>query len=257
MKKAALFAAFAVLIPSLCAAQETLVRFQPEPDFEAIVSKSIQAVQPQDAFSAAPECRIVDARFIKAPTIDEAEKMLKPCADALSSRYGSTVLATHGTPVVQDGFSAQVEMLKLEVPAGTPATSPLMRDLNRGLSLRNGRILGHRAFIEREADKKVDVAAAGLEGAQSAIDRCILPMVVRKIESGDDFIKYYGGCLRKASDLRVVDMKPWPGHKLGVVIMTDGGRVVAQSMTGPVSVVAANGPVKIDLVAYTPFVERP
>lgn len=258
MKQAALFAAFAVLIPAFAAAQEPLVRFQPEPDFDAVVSRAVQAAQPQDAFAGVAECRVVDARFFAPVSLEAARKMLQPCMAALSLKYGAQLEAALGTPAVQDRFNAQVEMLMLRVPASASITSPLMRDLNRALALRANRILGHRAAIERVDDKRVEALDASAAGpAQDAIDSCMLPDVVRRVESGADFIKYYGGCLRRARALRVVDMKPWPGHQLGVVLLTEGDHVAAQSLTGSVRVSSAKGPVEVELVAYTQTVYRP
>lgn len=248
MKKLVFLAASALLIPALSRAQDVLVRTQPEPDFEAVVSRTLQAMAPQDAFSQAAECRVVDAKFFAPVSLDDAQKMLAPCMNALSSHYGMSVQAKSGTPNVEGEMSVQVEELLLKVPASAPVTSPLLRDLNHGLSLRGNRILGQKALVDRGADERTQSAASE---AQDALDHCMLPQVLRRIDSGDDFIKYYGGCLRHDDALRVVALQSWPGHQLGVIVLTQGGDVVAEGMTGPVQVTGENGPVKVDLVAYT------
>lgn len=87
--------------------------------------------------------------------------------------------------------------------------------------------------------------------AQDALDACLIPTIVRKIESGADFIRHYGGCLAQQRSLRVVEMRQSPAQKLGVILLSQAERPVVARLTGPVKVVAENGPVEIQLVAYS------
>lgn len=240
--------------PALALSQE-LVRFQPEPDFDLAVNHALQAAKPNDAFQAASECGVIDARYVAPVPIEKAEKILGDCLSALATRYGGAdLLAKRGTVTRDEGFTAQVEVLMILVPKSVGAATPLMRDLNHALAQRQGRILGHRAVIERADDRKVSMMSST---PQNALDNCMLPSVVRKIESGADFIKYYGSCLRQARSLRVVDMRQSPAHRLGVILLTEADRAVAETLTGPVKVAAANGPVEVQLLAYTNPVHLP
>lgn len=93
--------------------------------------------------------------------------------------------------------------------------------------------------------------------AQSALDRCILPMVVRKVESGADFIRYYGGCLNRAPELKIKALKQSPGHRLGVLVLSAAEKPALDRLNGSVSVNTETGPVKVLLMAYSETVYLP
>ena len=138
-------------------------------------------------------------------------------------------------------MNAQVEVLMLQVPQGTGATAPVMKDLNKAIADRGGKLLGHPAVV---------VAAERLT-PQEALNECILPMVVREISNGDDFIKAYGVCLRKVPEFGIVEMQQWPNKPLGVILLTKADKPMAESLTTSVQVSSADGPVKVELVAYS------
>lgn len=236
-----------LLIPSLAFSQN-VVAFLPEPDFELSIGRAIASVKPADAFASSAECAVVDARFIQPVPIEQAEKLLGPCLSALSARYGADLAARRGTLAREGAMSTQVQVLKIIVPQSISQASPVMRDLNESLKTRNNRLLGHAAIVERAADRTVN--AMNTAPAQKALDDCMIPTVVRKIESGADFIKYYGSCLAQAARLRIVDMRQSEAHKLGVVLVSGAERPVVAALTGPVSVIAANGMVQVQLLAY-------
>lgn len=244
----------ALLLPTFAFSQDVPVSFQPEPDFELGVSKAIAAVKPADAFDAASECRVVDARFVKPVAIEQAEKMLAECLTALSTKYSVDLTARRGTVTREDSFTAQVQVLMIMVPKSIAASSPLMRDLNHGLAARQNRLFGHKAVIERSDDRTVSILNAP---AQEALDGCLMPTVLRKIESGADFIKHYGSCLRQSSRLGIKDLRQSPAHQYAVIVLSGAERPVVAALTGPVKVLGSNGQVEIQLLAYSEPVYLP
>ncbi len=239
--KRQIIAAAALLISVAACAQESPVRFQPEPDFDSAIGREIAMVKPHDAFEGVSACRVVDAQFFQPVAMAEARKMLAPCVKAVSATYGTRVTVQEGTVAPQAGrMSAQVEVLMLQVPAGTGVESSVMKDLNRAVSLRGGRLLGH----------PVVVVPAERKTPQQALNECVLPMVVRDVANGDDFIRYYGGCLRRVAEFGIVEMQQSPSTPLGVMLLTRGDQPTIQSLTTSVQVPSQNGPVKVELIAY-------
>lgn len=223
------------------AAQESPMRYMPEPDFDGMISRAVEGVKPHDAFSGVAACQVADAKFLKPVSLDEARQMLQPCLSAISASYGKPVSVKTGTLSQEGRVNAQVEVLMLQVPTGTGAMTPVMKDLNKAISDRGGKLLGHPAVV----------VAAERTTPQEALNECILPMVVREISSGADFIKAYGVCLRKIPEFGIVEMQQWPNKPLGVILLTKADKPVAESLTTSVQVSSAEGPVKVELVAYT------
>jgi hypothetical protein len=233
-----------LIVTSFASAQEApTFRFQPEPDFGGTIVRAVEGIKPMDAFSGVEACKIIDVKFIKAPTLEEAVKLMAPCLDSVSATYGVKVTIRQGTPATPENeMGVQVQMLLLEVPQGTTITSPVMKDLNRALSARKSRLFGHQTMVVR-AEPQIT--------AQKALDVCILPTVVRQIQSGADFIKFYGTCLKKTAEFQITDMQPWPGKRLGVIVTTKAPKLVQDRLTTPVMVDGAEGPVVVELVAYS------
>lgn len=250
MKQALALAA--LLIPSFAFSQEVVFTILPtDAEFTAGIERTVASFKPADAFSAAAECGVVDARFLKPVPIEQAERMLGECLAAVATKYGGADLAARrGTVTREEAFTAQVEVLMIMIPKSVGQGTALYRDLSHGLASRQGRLLGHKAVLERADDRTVQALNKGTP-AQDALDGCLMPTVLRKIESGEDFIKHYGGCLRGAKSLRLVDIRQSPAHKLGVIVLSEAEGSVVSAMTGPVKVVAANGPVEVQLVAYS------
>lgn len=239
MNRRASLAAAALFLA--CAASAQQFHYQPEPDFQSGAEQVVRSFMPKDAFAGVSACAVVDARFIAKVSLPDAQKMLVPCLQAVSAAYQTKVTVKEGTLTPTDRMSAQVEVLLLQVPQGTGVQSPVMRDLNKALSMRRGQLLGHPAAVVVEERKT----------PQEALDSCVLPMVVRSIENGADFIKAYGGCLRKTPEFGIVEMQPWPNRPRGVILLIKGDKPVADSLTTTVEVDSADGKVKVDLVAYT------
>ncbi len=253
MKKLSPLAAAVLLIPALSfAQQEPVYHFQPEPDFNQALNGAMLPLQPKDAFLGLPACSAVDAKTLRAWTLPEAVNVLAPCLSAVSARYALSLTADRGVVgTLSNGRGA----LGIVLSAGTTTLigNSMVRDLNYAISQRGGKLLGFTAVVRRAGDPAPAVPSL----AQDAIDRCMLPMVVRKIETGADFIQYYGGCLRRAPELKVLDLKPWSGHQLGVMVLTGDEASIAESLDGIVTVNGDKGPVRVDVVAYPKTVYQP
>jgi hypothetical protein len=162
----------------------------------------------------------------------------------------------------EGGFSVQVEGLALWVPENVAVTDSLMKDLHFAIEHRQGRILGHMVMIRRGEAPSTTKSVKALgetnkSAVQSAVDQCFQPMSLRRIDTAEDFILYYGRCITEAKNLKVREMHPAPGHPMSVALLSMGDTPTVRSMNGPVTVVAANGPVTVSVMAYPETVYLP
>ena len=149
MKKTALSAVvFAAVLLSPPARAEEGMRYMPEPAFNSIVNGALRDFEPRDAFAGVEECRIVDAKTIRAFELDEAVAAIRPCLAAVARRYAEGLSAKVGVVSAAAGGRQRVMGILIE-PAGAAISIFLVRDLNRSLSLRDGKLLGHPARLSR------------------------------------------------------------------------------------------------------------
>lgn len=246
--------AFVAAFTTAASAQNLPIRYQPEPDFETILHTAVAPMKGKDAFAGLAECSVLDAKTFAPVTVAQAHQMIAPCVKGVGQRYGAELTLERLAASAEGEVSVQVEGLAIYVPAAVAVTSPLMRDLQRGLDARQGRVLGHPVTIRRgpapSADKpaKASLEKTGL--VQAALDRCLQPMVLRRIDSSEDFILYYGRCLADAKELKIREMRPAAGRAMGITLLSLAEEPVVRGLNGPVSVVAANGPVTLTVVAY-------
>lgn len=249
----AVIAAAALAVPA--AAEESLVSYQPEPDFDLFVGREISRFQAQDAFAGIAACRIVDSRHIRPLTLAEAEAALKPCLQEVSQRYaavvtaeidvvGVTLLPQVGTPPAVMGIALRT---------GAALGSPLLRDLEHALSLRQGSLLGHPAAIRRSAE----TAPAPRSVVQDALDSCPIAAVVRRIASSEDFIRAYGSCITRDSELKVREIHPAEGRGLAVFLVSAADRPTLESLNGLVAVNGGRGLVSVRILASSGAVSLP
>lgn len=231
-----------------CAAAQQF-RILPYPDsLSETVNDTLRQFKPVDAFAASAACAIVDARLARRPTVNEAKELLAPCLYELGERYGFHVRCDNAAAAPESGLSTQVEGLLLRIPAYVPMTHPLVRDLHNALSRRNGRLFGLPAVIRRDG--------GSVSAVQAALDSCALPTVLRRIETGADFLNVYGGCLRSHKALKIRDAKPAPGQRLGVVLASAADDDVLRALNGSVAIPSEDGPVEILIIAYPHRPER-
>lgn len=210
-------------------------RYMPEPAFNSIVNRTIELIEPQDAFAAIAACRVIDTPTFRQLALTEAVKALKPCLDGVSASYGVRVSVKQAAPA---------GLLVIETNGATIA-APVTRDLNFALNLRNGKLLGHPARISRAESLS---QPAGV--VQQALRRCLLPMVVRKIETSEYFIQHYGRCITGDAALKVSEIRPAAGHPMAVTLLSDGSTAEVQALNGAVTVNAGAGPVTVMVTAY-------
>jgi len=102
--------------------------------------------QALDVLASLPACAMVDAVYFRALTADEAAASLKPCAQALSQRYGVQVLVER-RPVSVDGVGA-VPGILLRVRGDGPAAVLALRDLGTSVrDLRRAKLMGAPAGV--------------------------------------------------------------------------------------------------------------
>ncbi len=100
-----------------------------------------------DIFLNFSECRIVDAKFKKQPTILESIELLSGCMKQMSRQYKSQVKATHAAlPVGPQGGSPW--SIKLVVSENLPVGNMLLSDLSYSLEKRNHQLFGYPATLD-------------------------------------------------------------------------------------------------------------
>jgi hypothetical protein len=103
--------------------------------------------RPQDAFAGLPACSGVDAQTVQTYSLDEAVDALKPCADALSQRYGLPVTVEAGSVGV-DGCRSTASGILFRVPATIDPSSHILMDLSYSIrEARHSELLGLPAGI--------------------------------------------------------------------------------------------------------------
>lgn len=243
MKKLIPFAAIAaILIPALSLAGQSENAYQSENDFNSTIDFSIGLYLPTDAFAGLEECSIVDAKTIRAFNLIEAAQIIKPCLASVSRRYN----------VKTEIAAAAVAGIEIKTGAAGFGT-PIYKDLTHALSLRGGKLLGHPARVLNKS--QIDADSRSI--VQNSLDRCLLPMVIRPVQSSEDFIRIYGGCIIQDSSLKVKEIRPARGHRLAVTILTDVETPAIESFNGVISVTGDNGPVQIMVMAYAQNLNLP
>lgn len=252
----------AILALSAAANAQQVVRFQPEPDFNLMVREVAAPMAAKDAFAGLQECGVVDAKTFRPVTVAQAEQMIAPCLKAVGTRYAQSVTLERIAASNDGVFSVQVEGIAIYIPSEIAVTDALYKDLQYGIQKRNGRILGHPVLLRRGAapDRNKDVKAlaeAPKSLVQNAIDGCMQPMVLRKVETAEDFILYYGRCITQDKSLKVRELRAAPNHPMSVTLLSLADGPTVQSLNGAVTVLAENGPVTVKVLAYPQTVYLP
>lgn len=183
-------------------------------------------VAPKDVFSDVPECGVVDALPFRPYTLPEAVALLEPCLKAFSALYDVEL-------------SAKAEMDRgILIEARRVYGTPVLKDLDRSLNIRDQRLMGFPVLVRSRSV------------VQDALDRCFLPMVIREIESSEDFLSFYGGCIKQDAGLQVLSIGPAAGRNFAVALVSSAKSPVLEGLNGDVVINAGGGPVKIAVLAY-------
>jgi len=217
--------------------------------FEIALDPAIMAFAAQDAFAGVGECGILDIKSLRPFTLEEASDLIAPCLTAVGRRLPASL-------VIQAGFLSSAQAGKpaatgLIIKSDLVAGSKAHRDLMAGLSRRENLLLGHpvRVLTRGEA------APASVSAVQAALSQCILPTVVREIQTGEDFVKIYGRCLTHNEDLKITEIRA--GQGLTVNLKTEHSTSGVDSLNGFVTVNAGKGPVSVMIVAYPAKLDLP
>ncbi len=210
--------------------------------FETNVADSLHPFVAEDAFTDMPPCGVLDIVTVRPFNLDEAADLVKPCMDAVAKKYTAKVVAEVGfLSAPQNGQPGKAGLLiKTDMTPGSKSH----RDLVAALSRRQNRLLGHLTKVLT----KDELAPAAISTLQKTIDGCMLPTVVRDVRSGDDFVKIYGKCLTRNTELKIKEIRPAEG--LAITIKTDATSAQVEAYNGFVIVNAGKGAVQVMIVAY-------
>ena len=210
--------------------------------FESQVVDSLHPFVAEDAFADVGACGVLDIKTIRPFNLDEASDLIKPCMDAVAKKYSAKAVTEAGfLSAPQSGQPGKTGLLiKTDMTAGSKAH----RDLVAALGRRQNRLLGHMTKVMT----KDEVQPSSISTLQKAIDSCMLLTVVRDVRSGEDFVKIYGKCLTRNSELKIKEIRAAEG--LAVTVKTDATGAQVESYNGFVTVNAGKGPVQVMVVAY-------
>lgn len=219
--------------------------FQTDMVFASAVNEAVTRYEAKDVLRETPECAFLDYKYFRQFDLIEAVTMLQPCMEGVSRRSGMNLKAEAG--MVRPASEEAGPVMGVVIKTGeAPIASQGMRNLSYSLKQRNWELLGHPVLVRRASDEE----AAKKSAAQESLDSCLLTTVLRKIESGADFIRAYGRCITSDANLKVKELRPAPGRELGVLALSSASEVVVAALNGTVSVNAENGLVTVLIIAY-------
>lgn len=207
----------------------------------------------RDVFKEVEACHTADVKFIKRPSMEEALKMLGPCVEALSQRYGLSVRAERRRaggipdPTFADGIAIVIE--------GEASTNRAAEEVELTLRKRQERLLTYRAEV-------IDSIRLRTSSLQSVVDACVQRVSVGKPENGivlrsappvrdaADFVEVYRGCLEGAREMKIAGL--YDGKVRGrnrVMLISNADRTATEAMNGKVTVAGEQGPLEIEVRA--------
>lgn len=98
--------------------------------------------EPKDAFAGLDACTIVDAVFVRQPTIEEAISYLQPCMEAVSKKYSEQIVT-----YVQESHQELRKEKSIVVEVGTENGPFAFRDLKYAVKIRKLHLLGWSASV--------------------------------------------------------------------------------------------------------------
>jgi len=235
-----LLAVATLAVPAYSQTSETLAAGAGR--FETALDPAIMAFASQDAFAGVGECGVLNIKTIRPFSLEEASDLIAPCLAAVGRKLPAGLEIGPGfLSASSAGRPAKTGLLlKTDLVAGTKAH----RDLMAGLSRRENRLLGHAVRVLTRGE----AAPASVSAVQAALAQCILPTVVRDIQTGDDFVRIYGRCLARNEDLKIMEIRG--GRGLNVNLKTEHSAAQVEALNGFVTVNAGKGPVSVMIVAY-------
>lgn len=235
-----LLAALALATPAFSRPSESLRAAAGR--FEMALDPAVMAFASEDAFAGVGACGALDIKTIRPFTLEEASDLIAPCLAAVGRKLPATLEIQGGfITAAQAGRPAKTGLLiKTDLVAGSKAH----RDLIAGLSRRENRMLGHTVRVLTRGE----AAPASVSAVQAALAQCILPTIVRDIQTGDDFVRIYGRCLTRNEDLKIKEIRG--GQGLSVNLKTEQSGAQVEALNGFVTVNAGKGPVSVMIIAY-------
>ena len=217
--------------------------------FEAQAEAAVVPMAPADAFAGVGACGVLDIKSFIPWTLEEASNLANPCLKAVGQKYAAVMVLQAGelSAAAVGRPAAPGLILKTDLLLGSKGYGELAASLER----RGNRILGHPVLLLSRGE----TAPAAMSAVQGALRRCILPDVVRPIDSGADFVKIYGSCLKHDQDLKIDDLRAGAGFT--VEMQTEQSNKSVDALNGFVTVNAGKGPVQIMIVAFGAQVAMP
>jgi hypothetical protein len=234
-----LAAAAALAVPAR--AQSEALALGARTSFDAQAAEAVRSILPEDVFAHVPACGVLDVKTIRAWTLQEAADMAAPCLKAVGQKYGATLNARPG--FLASGVAGRPAVPGLLVASTIAPGSKLHHDLSYSLGRRGGLLMGQPARLLLRGE----LAPQAVSSVQPALRRCFLADVVRPLQSGDDFVKIYGSCLRHDKTLGVTAISG--GNGLTVTMSVDRAPRETAALNGFVVVNPGTGPVRVMILA--------
>ncbi len=235
-----LAAAAALAVPARAQQAESLASGAAA-SFEARLAAAPRPILPEDVFAGVPACGVLDVKTIRAWTLQEAADLAAPCLKAVGAKVGASLDARPG--FLASGVAGAPALPGLLLASTVAPGSMLQHEIEYSLARRGGRLLGQPARLLVRGE----LAPMAVSSVQPALSRCFMADVVRELKSGDDFVKYYGSCLRRDPELGISGLTG--GRDLTVTVETSRAPREAAALNGFVVVNPGAGPVRVMIVA--------
>lgn len=202
--------------------------------------------QGRDAFAGLEECRNVDADFNRKPSLKDAMTMLGFCLEAVSQRYGVTVIVREG--LFGPPGNQHVPGMVVAVSGYILPGNRVMADLEFGIHvLRAGSLLLHPARVEYLGE-----TASQTSSLQSVIDRCPDHPGVRRraVQTAEDFVGRFGSCLEESG--LSIRAGRGSGRERTIWVRSHADARTVQAMNGEVEVRSGDMLIAFRIIAYRP-----
>lgn len=205
----------------------------------------------KDAFEGLGECSVLNAMFVRQPSLRDAVSMLGPCMQAVSRKYGVGVSVSE-TIVASGHKLGGPPGIGIFVSGPLPMGNAVLLDLRYAVEvLRRGRLLSYPAMVKyRNLDDTPRLQTSSL---QSVVDRCISSMILRPIQTSKDAAGLIRFCAEDvAPELLItgVVVRRDPGPGLHVSVLSRADDATLEAMNGAVVLPGEGGAVQVSVRAY-------
>ena len=197
-----------------------------------------------DVFSQSRACDILNARFFRALTVEEAIEALRPCMASIAKRYQVDIKMSEHIFTNGPWLLGGPVGISINVSPRLNRGNPVVRCLKETLARRGNTLLGHRAEVAVLLGPIVPrPILRRTSSLQEAVNKCVIPEILYDygFKPAEVFARVYGGCLKRAPELRIIGMIAPKDAADTLYIYSNANEETIAGMNGAVRVYGAQG----------------